>query len=202
MRIVRMMMAQPQLETPWDVDELERDEEVFADDAEEAEVDERLEAGAVVGGLDGLEDADGLGPDVDAGGDGAAGVADGSAEDGDVDGVFGRGVAAEAGAVDGLGDVQLAVQRGEGGGGGRVGKEDGGEEGVADAGPLEGAVEGGAAGDLLGSDVLGLAADVGVELRRWRRSRDRSGRRSRRASSRRARTGAPLRVTSTSAWRT
>jgi hypothetical protein len=66
--------------------------------------------------------------------------------------------------MDGLGDVKLVVQRDHGGGGGGVGKEDGAEIGVADAGPVKGAVEGVAAGDLLGGDVLILGVAGVVDL--------------------------------------
>ena len=44
-------------------------------------------------------------------------------------------------------------------------KEDRGEEGIADAGPVKRAVERVAAGDLLRSDVLVFAVAVAVELR-------------------------------------
>ena len=46
-----------------------------------------------------------------------------------------------------------------------VGQEDGREVVVADAGPVEGTVEGVAAGDLLGGEVLVLAVAGDVELR-------------------------------------
>jgi hypothetical protein len=48
------------------MDELEGQEEIFADRAPEAELEERLQGDVVVGGMDGPEDADGLWPDVDA----------------------------------------------------------------------------------------------------------------------------------------
>jgi hypothetical protein len=45
-----------------------------------------------------------------------------------------------------------------------IGHEDGAEVLIAEGGEVEGAVEGGAAGDLLEGEVLGLAAGVGIDL--------------------------------------
>ena len=106
------------------VDELEREEEVLADGAPEAEVEERFERDVAVGGVDVAEDVDGLGTDVDAGLGVAAGVAERGAEDRDFDGALGGRAAADAGATDGLGYVELIVEGGDGGVVGCVGKED------------------------------------------------------------------------------
>ena len=147
------------------VDELEGEEEVLADDAEEAEVDEGLQGGLAAGGGDGLEDFYCLGTGVDAGAGVAGEVADGCAEDGDEYGVLGFGGDAltEAVVAGGFVDVHLVVQGGDGGGVGGVREEDGGEVHIADAGPVKGAVEGSATGDFLGFEMFLLAVLEGVD---------------------------------------
>ena len=64
-----------------------------------------------------------------------------------------------------LRDGKVVAKGDERGGDGVFGKEDGGEVGVADACPVKGAVEGGAAGDLLRGFVRFPAAAEGIELR-------------------------------------
>ena len=143
------------------VDGAEAEEEVLADGAEEAEVEEGLEV-AAVGGVDVLEDVDGLGADEDAGRGVAGGGADGGAEDGEL---LGGGRCALGVAGLDLGDVDLVLEGDDGGVVGLVGHEDGAEVLVAEAGEVEGAVEGGAAGDLLEGEVVGLAVGAGIDLR-------------------------------------
>ena len=143
------------------VDGAQAQEEVFADGAEEAEVEERLE-GSTVGGVDVLEDVDGLGTDEDVGLVVAGGGADGGAEDGKLLGGS-SGFALEVAGLD-LGDVDLVLEGDEGCVVGMVGEEDGAEVLVADSGEGEGTVEGAASGDLLEGEMLGLAVGVGVDL--------------------------------------
>ncbi len=69
------------------VDEVQGEEEGFADDAPEAELKYGLERDFGIGGVDAFEDIDQLGADEDAGLGGAAGVADGGAEDGHLQGL-------------------------------------------------------------------------------------------------------------------
>src|SRR6185369_2975040 len=137
------------------VDPLEDEEEDLADKSPEAEVEERLErdALAVEGrGVDVAQNVDGLGTSVDSCLCVTAGVAERDAEDGNVDGSLGRRPGAKTGALDRLRYVEFVVERSDGSGAGRVGKEDGGEVGVGGAGPVEGAVESISAGDLLGGE--------------------------------------------------
>ena len=84
-----------------------------------------------------FENADRLGADIDAGMGVAGGVAKRGAENRNLDRPLGGRAAADAGAADRLGYVELVVKRGDRCGVGRIGQEDGGEEGIADAGPVE-----------------------------------------------------------------
>jgi hypothetical protein len=109
-----------------------------------------------------FEDVDGLGADEDAGQGGAAGVADGDAEDGDFEGLGGTG--AEADALEGFGDVQLVAQCDDAGGGGRVGEKDGGEEGSLTPAKSNGPLSVSPLLTFLGSTWLKAPSVVFVEL--------------------------------------
>src|SRR5215469_3738349 len=151
------------------MDELERDEEILANGAPEAELEQRLKRDLATGALhwscvDPPEDVDGLGTDEDACLGMAAEVAERGSKDGDVDGTLGGRAGAEAGAADGLGNVEIVVQRDDGSVLRRVGKEDGCKERGAGARPVEGAVESVSAGDLLGREVVVPAVAREVDL--------------------------------------
>lgn len=118
--------------------------------------------GAAVRGVNLLEDVDGLGSDVDARQCVAARVGDTRAQHGLIDRALRH---AEAGALDGLADVELVLDRAQHGGVGRVGQEDSGEEAVARRAPGNRPADDAVVGGLLGGVVVGLAVDVGVDLR-------------------------------------
>ncbi len=120
------------------------------------------ERGAV-GGVDALEQADGLGADEDLLLVVAGERADGGAEQRELGLGAGEGIHAAGADGDVLG-VDEVVEGDHGGVLRRVGQEDGAEVLVAEAGKAKGAVEGGAAGDLLGGGVVVVAVGAGVDL--------------------------------------
>ena len=146
------------------VNPLQRKEEVFADHAEEAELEQGSKGDVGVGGVDVSEDLDGLGANKDARLGLAGGGADGGPEDRDVDGAFGGGARAKPGAPDGFGDVELVVEADNGSRGGVLRKKNGGKIGVGDAGPVKGAGQSFAAGDFLGRRVLLFAVGRRIQL--------------------------------------
>ncbi len=70
--------------------------------AEEAEVEEGLKRNGIAGGVDAAKDVDGFGTSVDASLGATAGVAERSAEDGNLNGSLGWSSRAEAGAANGF----------------------------------------------------------------------------------------------------
>ncbi len=78
--------------------------------AQEAEGEHGLERHFGVGGMDASEDIDSFGADEDARVDGAVDIAQSCAEDGHRHGLGGRGAGAEAGTLEDLRDVELALQ--------------------------------------------------------------------------------------------
>ena len=83
---------------------------------------------------------------------------------GSIEGLGWRRIGAEAGALDRLGYIDIAFERGDGRRCRRVGQEDGGEEGIGHSGKIERAVECLAGDDLLRVEVVKVPIAVIVEL--------------------------------------
>ena len=146
------------------VNATQREEQVFADETEEAEVEEAFEILAS-DGFHLAQHADGLGADEERGLRVTGGTAHGGADDRDQNGLAILFRHAFVTGACGLVDVDLIV---EGHGCGCLGvmrQEDGGEVAVGDAHPVERLIQRVAVGDLLEGDVLVLSADAGVDLR-------------------------------------